>query len=241
MIGRSRNTGVVGRAAAIVQMRGIVVEFDPTRSPSASFGRSLSCDLVVGASEDGQVEDAGVSRRAGTIRFDDGATTVVNDSTSRVFAVRPDIGPERTVGVGEALTLSIARFSIVLHGQIYAHTLTVDVGDPVVGHAAAPVTNDGSLPTTRVAISDRERRYCAALCEPLLVRDAPRTVSATYRQAGARLGLKPATIREQIDDLRHRLITDGFHGLDGGDGRDALMRFLVESGTINVADLRFLP
>ena len=43
-----------------------------------------------------------------------------------------------------------------------------------------------------------------------------------------------------VDELRHRLIDQGFHGLDGDDGRDALVRLLVESGTVTTVDLELL-
>lgn len=229
----------MGGAVAIVHLRGNDLVLSP--GDEASFGRATSCDLVVGALADGLVEDTGVSRNAGTIHFRVGATTVANNSTTRVFVVRPEIGPERTVGVGEALTLSCALFTIVLHGQVYRHTLGVEVRGAVVGDdRSAAAIADGSAPTTRVALSARERRYCTALCEPLLVQNSPRVAPATYRRAGERLGLQPASVRKQVDELRHRLIAQGFHGLDGEDGRDALMRFLVEAGSITSADLSLL-
>ena len=77
----------------------------------------------------------------------DGATTVANDSTTRMFVVRPDVGPERTVGVGEALTLSVTSFSIVVHGQIYTHTHTLAVEAPRPSSSALRRTASARVPT----------------------------------------------------------------------------------------------
>jgi hypothetical protein len=213
------------------------------RDETLAFGRAPTCDLVIGTASEGRLEDTGVSRRAGVLRYDEHGMTVINESTTRAITVRLPHGPERVVGTGEALTLPGPELTVVLHGLIYVHTLLVEL--PGLVELAGPSSEGRASPhdvasTTLIALSARERRYCAALCEPLLVRSSDRARPATYQQAGDRLGLAAASIRKSIDQVRHRLILQGFHGLDGADGRDELVRLLVEMGTISTTDLELL-
>jgi hypothetical protein len=213
-----------------------------SQGESVTFGRSPSCDLCIGAAATGQVEDTGVSRHAGTLRYDDIGATVTNTSASRAITVRPSVGQDRVVGSGEALTLARGSFAVILHGQVYVHTIEVDVGADVDADVVrSEVVVDDAPPTATIALNGRERRYCAALCEALLTeRAAARPAPATYRHAGVRLGIAPASVRKVVDELRHRLIEQGFHGLDGDGARDALVHLLVETGTITTLDLALL-
>ena len=205
------------------------------RGEAVSFGRSAQCDLRIGSAADGQVEDTGVSRLAGTLLLDDSGVTVANASTSRVIVVRPPVGPERIVGTGEALTLVTGPFTVVLNGQVYVHTLDVHLD----ARPARPLPVDDSPPTTMIVLRDRERRYCVALCEPLLD-SAGGGEPATYRQAAERLGVAPASVRKVVDGLRQRLAAQGFQGVEGDHGRDSLVHLLVETGTVSPSDLELL-
>jgi hypothetical protein len=101
-------------------------------------------------------------------------------------------------------------------------------------------------------VPDAQRRYLAALCEPILTRAGTRNTPATYREIARRCGVSPKTVRHSLDALRQILSAEhGIPGLVHIEGPEdeapgavsflpALAAWAVHSGTVNRDDLEAL-
>jgi hypothetical protein len=207
-----------------------------------TLGRESSCALRLGAPDAPGPEDLGVSRRAGTLIYAQGIVWVRNDSaTQPLFVHSPMRGEQVLEGRGDMLSLAEPHLEVVVRGRVLEYRISIDLHH-VHGNTVAVEDASSSSPPTVVTLnlSDRERRYLAAVCEPLLTRVGVDARPATYADAAERLGLARSTVRNALDDLRRRLFDAGVPGMDGRDAKDALARYAVRSHTITRADLGLL-
>jgi hypothetical protein len=221
-----------------------------------TFGRSGQADIVVQR----QVEDLLVSRRAGRLTAVAGGLLVTNDSRRNTVYLQGVPGPEfdirplMTVG-----TMPFRRCRLVLLGSHTArYVLDISCESQHSGSLDPVDESEASLPGVpaavgfrRLDISDAQRRYLAALCEPILTCSGVRA-PATYRDIAQRCGVAPKTIRNSLDALRQKLsMEDGIPGLihlGASAGNvpgtvnflSALAAWAVHSGNVTTRDLEAL-
>lgn len=180
---------------------------------SVTFGRSDDSDIVIPP----QTQDLLVSRRAGRLTAVDGGLLVSNESTRNSIYLQGIPGPE--FEIEPLMTLGTMPFSrcrlVVLgsHAARYVLDITCGIaeGSPtgklgLVGRAKVGV------PTTsgyrRLKMPAAQRRYLAALCEPILTAVVQKGAPATYRRIAERCGVSPKTVRNSLDALRQMLSTE---------------------------------
>ena len=212
------------------------------------FGRGDGVDIPVAA----EPADLMISRSAGRLAATDLGVLVTNSSARRSLYLQAVPGPEIEVKPGMTVgTAPHERSRIVLLGSHDARYV-LDV------RAAAPSdAPDGTRPESvaagdptspayaRLDLTRAQRRYLAALCEPLLTAAAP---SATYHQIAQRCGVSDSTVRNCLDALRQALALD--HGVPGlirpenadrhgrrDDFLRALAAWAIDSGNVTRADL----
>jgi hypothetical protein len=117
--------------------------------------------------------------------------------------------------------------------------------DPVTEPAIGVPTTSGYL---RLELPAAQRRYLAALCEPILTSIGAHAVPATYGQIAGRCGVSPRTVRNSLDGIRQMLSADyGIPGLvHAGDYPgavnflSALASWAVHSSNVTSDDLESL-
>jgi len=224
---------------------------------SVTFGRSDDCDIVITS----QAKDLLVSRRAGRLTAIDGGLLVSNESTRNSIYLQGIPGPELEIKPLMTLgTMPFSRCRVVVFGSDAArYVLEITCASAEGGSAGKRRLADtakASAPTTsgyrRLDMPEAQRRYLAALCEPILTCVGARTAPATYRGIAERCGVSPKTVRNALDALRQMLSAEyGIPGLvhPGGSSEEApgtvnflsaLAAWAVHSGTINLHDLEAL-
>jgi len=242
---------------------GAVVTFGQRRwvlrpGEALTFGRGGDRDLRFG---DDPADDL-VSRSAGVLLGQPDGVLVRNASRKRAILLQAVPGPELEIPPLMAVgTMPYARTRIVVAGGHGARYLIgIDTGALVASPTAtrpAPVlapARAAGPPTTagydRIpGLPAAERRYLAALCEPLLTKVGASGGPPTYAAIAARCGVSPRTVRNVLDQLRARLAAElGIPGLVADDGAaagrtsylGALARWAVDSGNATRADLEAL-
>ena len=244
-----------GRSRATVRFGTEVWELDI--GSSLAFGRSDNSDIVIPR----QTQDLLISRRAGLLTAVDGGLLVRNESSRSSIYLQGVPGPEFEIKPLMTFgTMPFNRCRLVLlgsHAARYVLHLTCPApgaGPPgengLAGQAVAGGRTTSGYP--RLDVTDAQRRYLAALCEPILTRAGTRNAPATYGQIARRCGVSPRTVRHSLDELRQLLSAE--HGIPGlvhvdglaGEARGAvsflpaLAAWAVHSGTINHDDLEAL-
>jgi hypothetical protein len=224
---------------------------------SVTFGRSSDSDIVIPR----QAQDLLVSRKAGRLTAVDGGLLVSNMSTRNSIYLQGIPGPE--IEIKPLMTLATMPFSrcrlVVFGSHAARYVLDITCGAAEDGPAGEPgpaSTAVVGVPTTagyrRLDLPDSQRRYLAALCEPVLTAIGAGTAPATYRGIAERCGVSPRTVRNSFDALRQMLAAEyGIPGLvhvGGPDGEApgavnflaALAAWAVHSGTVDRDDLEAL-
>lgn len=196
--------------------------WDLNLGSSVTFGRSDDCDIVLTH----QVEDLLVSRQAGRLTAVDGGVLVTNESLRNPIYLRGIPGAEHKIE--PRMTLGTMPFKrcrvVVIGGQAEPYVLDITCL-AAEGSSAAKAdladTAKAGAPTTfgfkRIDMPRAQRRYLAALCEPMLtsVGAAP----ANYREIAERCGVALGTVRKSLDALRLRVSEEcGIPGLVHRDG-----------------------
>lgn len=224
---REKVTGIVvgEKRVAIVRFGNRRWELSP--GDELSFGRAEGRDLRLGHDP----EDTWVSREAGTLVVLDHVVLVRNDSNSQPLLLQTFPGPEYVLEPrGAVAAPGGEQVRVVvpgLWGSQYA--MAVDVSrlrraDPRPDESAEGVViavRATASPTLRLELTDRDRLYLAALCEPLLTLAGPAATAATYKQIGERLGRSPRYVRNRLDALRNHLAVHGVPGMRSDDEEEA--------------------
>lgn len=221
---------------------------------AVTFGRSEDCDIVIPRQE----KDLLVSRRAGQLTAVDGGLLISNESERNSIFMRAIPGPE--IEIKPLMTLGTMPFSrcrVVVLGSNAAQyileiTCAILEGSSAGKSVPARTGRSGSITTfgyRRLDIPDGQRRYLAALCEPILTSVGAGTIPATYNEIAQRCGVSRKTVRNSLDALRQMLSAEyGIPGLAhlGGSSREApgavnflsaLAAWAINSGTITLNDL----
>lgn len=224
---------------------------------SLTFGRSSDSDIVIPR----QGQDLLISRRAGRLTAVDGGLLVRNESGRNSIYLQGIPGPEFEIKPLMTLgTMPYSRCRLVILGS-HAARYVVSITCPVPGANSLDKAGlaDGAgvgVRTTsgyrRLDVPGAQRRYLAALCEPVLAGTGARNAPASYKEIARRCGVSPGTVRKSLDVLR--LVLSAEHGIPGlvhADGPEgeapgavsflpALAAWAVYSGTITREDLEAL-
>lgn len=228
-----------------------------TLASSLTFGRSNDSDIVIPL----QTQDLLISRRAGRLTAVDGGLLVRNESTRNSIYLQGIPGSEFEIKPLMALgTMPYSRCRLVIlgsHAARYVLSITCPVsGVGSLGKTGLADSAGVGVRTTsgyrRLEVPDAQRRYLAALCEPILTRAGARNAPVSYREIAQRCGVAPSTVRKSLDALRQMLSAEhGIPGLVHTDGSKeeapgavsflpALAAWAVHSDTINRDDLEAL-
>jgi hypothetical protein len=223
---------------------------------SLTFGRADDSDIVISREK----PDLVVSRRAGKLTAMAGGLLVSNESESRSLYLQGIPGPE--VEIKPQMMLGTKPFSrcrvVVLgsHGARYVLDITHGTGGE--GHSSAPPRQETASRDAaatrgyqRLDLPPAQRRYLAALCEPILT-SIGASAASTYARIADRCGVAPGTVRKSFDALRQKLSAE--YGIPGlmhvrGSATDdpgavsflaALAAWAIASGNITPDDLESL-
>ena len=224
---------------------------------SLAFGRSGDSDIVIPR----QGQDLLVSRRAGRVTAVDDGVLVSNDSTRNSIYLQGIPGPELEIRPLMTLgTMPFSRCRLVVLGRDttrYVLDIICRAADGTYsGQSGSKSKPRVGVATTsgyrRLKLPDAQRRYLAALCEPILTGVGAKPAPSTYRAIAERCRVSPKTVRNSLDALRQMLSAEyGIPGLVHVDGPEreapgginflsALADWAVHSGTINHDDLEAL-
>jgi hypothetical protein len=197
-----------------------------------TFGRAPDCSAVLPAA------DRGVSRSAGSFRFQDRWWWLRNDSSSCVLCVIGDRGFRADLPPGLQVPLQQWHAKVTVNGTLGDYTLRLrlpdldDVPDP----GQRPLVTGEHLVTSsrhRPRLTDDDRLVLAArFGDP-----APRSA----RDTAQRIGWQPHAVSKRCENIRNRYVRLGVPGLRGPRALDELARLLVSTGELTAADLRRLP
>jgi hypothetical protein len=220
---------------------------------SLTFGRAGDCNIVISS----QTPDLMVSRRAGRLTAVEAGLLVSNESTRRPLFLQGIPGPEFEIKPRMTLgTMPFERCRVVMlgsHAARYVFDITCCAAaggtpgepGPVAVPAIGAPTTSGHL---RLELPASQRRYLAALCEPILTSIGANPVPPTYGQIAGRCGVSPRTVRNSLDGLRQMLSAAyGIPGLVHAGDHPGAVNFLsalgswaVHSGNVTPDDLETL-
>jgi hypothetical protein len=240
--GRLEATMTRDRVSTRYERRFIVVGYRDIQEEIAegqtlSIGRDARCDVCIGGESDGP-EDLGISRRAISVTYAQGRVWVTNDSSTQPVRIRRSVGSEHVLSHrGDVVSMVDKSLELLLEGQVYSYSITVESHGPPSPLAAEEVESTAPPTQSLLPLDQRERRLVAALCEPLLTPSGVEVRPATYKEIGYRLGVQPHTVRNELDVLRARLGNLGFPGMAGTHAKDSLALYAVRSSSITVDDI----
>jgi hypothetical protein len=225
-------------------------------SETFTFGRAPTCTAFL-------AEDHGLSRTAGSFRFQHDAWWVRNDSRSSLLYLSGDLGFRVDLPPGMQVPLQQWHIKIRLQGVHGDYTLRLrlpdldDVqdlpgeadGDSDSDPEETQVSDDQTSPTSVETsthrpprLSDDDRLVLAARFEEYLTwrhvgEPAPRSAAET----AARIGWQSHTVIKRCENIRNRCIRGGAPGLRGPRALEELARLLMSTGVLTADDLRRLP
>ncbi len=203
------------------------------------FGRNGAGD-VVGLDD----TDMGISRFAGSVRFDYGFWWVVNLSAKRHLLLDDGPGevPQR-LRCGRRHAINVACLTILVPGLNYTHRIEVIVPATELARIEPAGASSGTLVADDIRLSDRDRDVLIATYHRYLLPFPYRArVPLSYQEASDLLG-PPWTdtrLRKQIDRFKARLARLGLY-FDGPQAKPQLGEYLVDNAILGPADLERLP
>ena len=206
-----------------------------------TFGRAPECSAALPAA------DRGVSRTAGSFRYQNRWWWLRNDSNSTVLCLLGDRGFRADLPPGLQLPLQQWRAEVILAGVLGRYTLRLrlpgldDLPDP---GGQAPTSGDRAATSTRyrARLNDSDRLVLAARFEAYLTRrHAGDPAPASARQAAQRIGWQAHTVAKRCENIRDRYVRLGAPGLRGPRALEQLALLLISTGELTAADLRRLP
>ncbi len=217
-----------------------------------TFGRAPNCTAVM-------PEDIGLSRSAGSFRFEHDHWWLRNDSRSSLLYLSGDLGFRVDLPPGLRVPLQQWHVKVRLQGVHADYTLRLrlpdldDVPDlpddpddeDLDEQPPEEITSPASVETSThrpPKLSDDDRMVLAARFEEYLTwrhvgEPAPRSAADT----AARIGWQTHTVIKRCENIRNRYIRSGAPGLRGPRALEDLVRLLMSTGALTADDLRRLP
>ncbi|HEY7147499.1 MAG TPA: hypothetical protein VH637_24900 [Streptosporangiaceae bacterium] len=224
-----------------------------------TFGRAPTSTAVL------PYEDRGLSRHAGSFRYQVDSWWVKNESGSSLLYLTGDRGFRVDLPPGMRSPLQQWHIKIRMHGFLDDYSLRLRLPDlddadeaeaaPAAGAsagaepaAAAAVRRRGapeSIVTSthdKLTLNDDDRLVLAARFEEYLTwrhigEPAPRSAAETAE----RIGWQSHTVTKRCENIRNRYTLLGVPGLRGPRALEELARLLMSTGVLTADDLRRLP
>ncbi len=219
-----------------------------------TFGRAEASTAVLPA------EDLGLSRHAGSFRYQHDSWWARNDSRSSLLYLSGDLGFRVDLPPGMQIPLQQWHIKVRLQGAQGDYSLRLrlpdlddvadlpdEAGEPDgdVELAGGGPTTPGGLETSThrpARLSDDDKLVLAARFEEYLtwrhVGDpAPRSATET----AVRIGWQAHTVIKRCENIRNRYIRGGAPGMRGPRALEELIRLLMSTGALTADDLRRLP
>ena len=219
-----------------------------------TFGRASASSAVLPA------EDLGLSRHAGSFRYQHDAWWVRNESRSSLLYLSGDLGFRVDLPPGMQVPLQQWHVKVRMQGSQGDYSLRLrlpdlddapdgpeDTGGPVRGdepEAGGPTTPPGVVTSTHrpPRLSDDDRLVLAARFEEYLTwRHAGDPAPRSAAETAERIGWQAHTVIKRCENIRHRYIRSGAPGLRGPRALEELVRLLMSTGALTADDLRRLP
>ncbi|TDD95130.1 FHA domain-containing protein [Actinomadura rubrisoli] len=215
-----------------------------TETDPVTFGRDIGCTICL------DPEDTGISRRAGTVRWENGIWWLVNDSRSRPLIVSDDRAPRNVLPRQRRHPLDVVTRVIVdgrpnqhVDGRRNQHILIVTPQGNSDAHLSdgeppGPPTVSG----LNVRLSDDDRQALAALLENYMLNPSRIESIRSYTGAAKRIGPyhTPAQVRRRVEHLRERLSKAGVAEVKGPNAMQHLAEYVIHSGQLTFDDVRRL-
>jgi hypothetical protein len=215
-------------------------QFDLDEGDELTFGRSQQARLCLDPT------DLGISRHAGSLKFESGVWWLVNRSTVRPLEVVDDVGI-RTVLPPERRIALVGPITVIVEGATRRHALTIDMPESLSGPSGSspPVPAGEDTPTraaSDVSITSADKLALVALFSGYL-ESFPRydPHPKSYADAAARLDWPRTTLIKRVEYLRTRLTNAGVPNLLGENALPHLAEWALATGLICRADLDLLP
>jgi pSer/pThr/pTyr-binding forkhead associated (FHA) protein len=207
-----------------------------------SFGRSLTCTLVL------PNEDRGVSRNAGSIDWRGNSWWLTNASASSMLYLSGDRGFRADLPPGLSLPLQQWHARVRLDGILASYTLRIrlpDLDEEGEDEEQQPeVVPERTVTSTklRAPLNDADRLVLAARFEEYLTWNHSGPASPrSARDAAERIGWSPHTVSKRCENIRNRYVRIGVPGLRGPRALEELAALLISTGELTRDDLRRLP
>ena len=219
-----------------------------------TFGRAPECTAVLPAG------DLGVSRRAGSFRYEHDRWWVRNDSRSSLLYLSGDLGFRVDLPPGLQVPLQQWHIKVRLQGTLGDYSLRLRLPDlddvaelpeeesEPAGEAdqadRGTTTPTGVVTSTHrpPRLNDDDRLVLAARFEEYLTwRHAGHPAPRSAAETAERIGWQPHTVIKRCENIRNRIIRSGAPGLRGPRALEELVRLLMSTGALIAEDLRRLP
>jgi hypothetical protein len=203
---------------------------------SVSFGRSTDCDICLDA------DDLSISRRAGSLEYENQTWWLTNRSSARPLSVVDDLGFRVVLAPGRRTAVEAPLRVIIEAGR--SHTLLIEVAvppRPSRTDSAPPLPGQPTAVGESVMISPADRLAMVALFagyleEPPKYDPHPKS----YAAAAARLGWPRTTLVKRIEYLRTRLDAAGVPNMMGWNALVNLAEYALTRGLVTKEDLQLL-
>ena len=219
-----------------------------------TFGRSSTSSAILPA------DDLGLSRNAGSFRYQHDAWWVRNESRSSLLYLSGDLGFRVDLPPGMQVPLQQWHVKVRMQGSQGDYSLRLrlpdlddapdlpeDTGDSVRGdepQAGGPTTPSSVVTSTHrpPRLSDDDRLVLAARFEEYLTwRHAGDPTPCSAADTAERIGWQAHTVIKRCENIRNRYIRSGAPGLRGPRALEELVRLLMSTGALTADDLRRLP
>jgi hypothetical protein len=219
-----------------------------------TFGRASTSTAVLPS------EDLGLSRHAGSFRYQHDAWWVRNDSHSSLLYLSGDLGFRVDLPPGLQVPLQQWHVKIRLQGTRGDYSLRLrlpdldditdlpeDAEDPE--HDAELEGGSATTPASVVTsthrpprLSDDDRMVLAARFEEYLTwRHPGDPTPRSAAETAERIGWQTHTVIKRCENIRNRYIRSGAPGLRGPRALEELVRLVTSTGALTADDLRRLP
>jgi len=206
-----------------------------------TFGRAPACCVVLPET------DWGVSRNAGSFRYQHGSWWLHNDSSSSVLCLAGDRGFRVDLPPGLQVPLQQWHAKVTVNGALDRYMLRLrlpDLDDAPDPDPGTPVTGEYAVTSTRyrAPLTGSDRLVLAARFESYLTwRHDGDPAPASARDTAERIGWQAHTVAKRCENIRARYVRLGVPGLRGPRALEELALLVISTGELTAADLQRLP
>lgn len=208
-----------------------------TESAPVTFGRATECTICL------DPRDIGISRRAGTVLWENESWWLKNLSRTRPLIVADAQIPRNVLPRQRRHPIDLVT-RVIIDGRDGQHILTVTPhraidDEPSAGDEPAGLN---TVFGRDAKITDKDRQALAALFEDFLINPSRIENIRSYEDAAQRIGNWHTRdqVRRRVENLRKRLFTAGVRELTGPNAMQHLAEYVIASGLLSFDDVRSL-